>query len=368
CLVSPPTPAATSWRSPSWPTRSPRTASWSARRARSTRWRRHSRAAAAADRTAAPVAPGARYAPRGMAASPGAGPGSYRVVVSSGQMIDWELAISTGVGWVRPGQQVSLAEARAVVTELHELAAAVAEPVRQVTGMASAEEIGRVAVVDRPGWIRANVDGFRVVLDPLVDHLREQGRVPRPGSVVTTLGSRVTGMQAGLILAYLAGRVLGQYELFLPPDPEVPENAAPAGRLTLVAPNILMVERELDVDPHDFRRWVCLHEETHRTQFTSVSWLRGSVQEQMTDFLLASDLDPATILGRVRAAADAVAGAVRGNGHADSLIEAIQTPRQREVLERLTSVMTLVEGHGDYVMDAVGPQVVPTVAQIRERF
>src|SRR6516165_6006461 len=303
-----------------------------------------------------------------MAVSPGAGPGSYRVVVSSGLMIDWELAISTGVRWVRPGPQVSLAEARAVVSELHELAAAVAEPVREVTGMSSTEDIGRVAVVDRPGWIRANVDGFRVVLDPLVDHLREQGRVPPPGSVVTALGSRVTGVQAGLILAYLAGRVLGQYELFLPPDPEVPEDAAPAGRLTLVAPNILMVERELDVDPHDFRRWVCLHEETHRTQFTSVSWLRGYVQQQMTDFLLASDLDPATILGRLRSAADAVAGAVRGNGHGDSLIEAIQTPRQREVLERLTCVMTLVEGHGDYVMDAVGPQVVPTVAQIRERF
>jgi len=282
-------------------------------------------------------------------------------------MIDWELAISTGVRWVRPGPQVSLSEARAVVSELHELAATVAEPVRQVTGMSSAEEIGRVAVVDRPGWIRANVDGFRVVLDPLVDHLREQGRVPPSGSVVTALGSRVTGMQAGLILAYLAGRVLGQYELFLPPDPEVPEDAAPAGRLTLVAPNILMVERELDVDPHDFRRWVCLHEETHRTQFTAVPWLRGYVQQQMTDFLLASDLDPATILGRLRSAADAVAGAVRGNGHGDSLIEAIQTPRQREVLERLTCVMTLVEGHGDYVMDAVGPQVVPTVARFNAR-
>jgi coenzyme F420 biosynthesis associated uncharacterized protein len=283
-------------------------------------------------------------------------------------MIDWDLAISTGVRWVRPGPQVSLAEARDVVSELHELAATVIEPVQRVTGMSSTEEGGQVAVVDRPGWIRANIDGFRVVLDPLVEHLREQGRVPAPGSVVGSLGSRVTGLQAGLILAYLAGRVLGQYELFLPPDPTAPEDRAPAGRLTLVAPNILMVERELDVDPHDFRRWVCLHEETHRTQFTAVPWLRSYVQEQMTDFLLASDLDPATIVGRLRSAADAVAGAVRGNGHGDSLIEAIQTPRQREVLERLTCVMTLVEGHGDYVMDAVGPQVVPSVAKIRARF
>jgi len=128
-----------------------------------------------------------------------------------------------------------------------------------------------------------------------------------------------------------------------------------------------MVERELGVNPHDFRRWVCLHEETHRTQFTSVPWLRGYVQEQMTEFLLASDLDPATILGRLRSAADAVAGAVRDGG-GDSVLEAIQTPRQREILDRLTSVMTLVEGHGDYVMDAVGPQVVPSVEQIRQRF
>jgi coenzyme F420 biosynthesis associated uncharacterized protein len=175
-------------------------------------------------------------------------------------------------------------------------------------------------------------------------------------------------MQAGLILAYLASRVLGQYELFLPPDDTLADGAAPAGRLTLVAPNIVMVERELGVDPHDFRRWVCLHEETHRTQFTAVPWLRGYVQEQMTEFLLASELDPAAILKRLRAAADAVAGAVRGADDSESLIEAIQTPRQREILDRLTCVMTLVEGHGDYVMDAVGPRVVPSVAQIRERF
>jgi coenzyme F420 biosynthesis associated uncharacterized protein len=139
------------------------------------------------------------------------------------------------------------------------------------------------------------------------------------------------------------------------------------GRLTLVAPNIVMIERELGVDPHDFRRWVCLHEETHRLQFTAVPWLRDYVQSQMTEFLLASELDPAAMLQRVRAAADAMAGAIRG-GDGGSLIEAVVTPAQREIMDRLTSVMTLVEGHGDYVMDAVGPQVVPTVAHIREKF
>jgi coenzyme F420 biosynthesis associated uncharacterized protein len=284
---------------------------------------------------------------------------------SSPQMIDWDVAIATGARWVRPGPQVSIAEARRAVSELRDLADAVREPVRELTGLHSPEMAGQVAVVDRPGWIRANVDGFRVVLDPLVTRLAERGTVPAPGSMVTAVGSRVTGMQAGLILAYLASRVLGQYELFLPPDPG---GGRPVGRLTLVAPNIVMVERELGVDQHDFRRWVCLHEETHRTQFTAVPWLREYVQQEMTEFLLASEIDPAAILKRVRAAADAVAGAVRGADDGESLIEAIQTPRQREILDRLTAVMTLVEGHGDYVMDAVGPRVVPSVAQIRERF
>ena len=285
-------------------------------------------------------------------------------------MIDWDVAISTGTLWARPGPQVSLAEARRTVSELRDLAGAVQQPVYEVTGMSATSDgsLGRVAVVDRPGWIRANVDGFRVVLEPLVEQLKERapGGSKAPGGVMTAVGSRVTGIQAGLILAYLSSRVLGQYELFLPPETSPVDGEQP-GRLTLVAPNIVMVERELGVDSHDFRRWVCLHEETHRLQLTAVPWLRDYVQSQMTEFLLASELDPAAILQRLRSAADAMAGAVRG-GDGGSLIDAVATPAQREIMDRLTSVMTLVEGHGDYVMDAVGPQVVPSVEQIRERF
>jgi coenzyme F420 biosynthesis associated uncharacterized protein len=321
-------------------------------------------------------------------------------------MIDWDLAISTGVRFARQGPQVSLADARAVVAELRGLTAVVQQPVRDVTGLTSQGSVGPVAVVDRPGWIRANVGGFRVVLEPLAEKLAERGNsVPAAGSVLGAVGSRVTGVQAGLILAYLSSRVLGQYELFLPPgDGASGANGSSAngagqatngaaqqaasgaasgaaqqagngagqtpstvGRLTLVAPNIVMVERELGVNPHDFRRWVCLHEETHRVQFTSVPWLRDYVQSMMSEFLLASDLDPGAIVERLRSAAGAVAGAVRG-GDGESLVEAMQTPAQRELLDKLTAVMTLVEGHGDYVMDAVGPQVVPSVADIREKF
>ncbi|MFG1998694.1 zinc-dependent metalloprotease [Spirillospora sp. NPDC048911] len=283
-------------------------------------------------------------------------------------MIDWNVAVQTGIRLVRPGPQVSHEEARKVVDELRELSGLAQGHVLEFTGIQAEQDPAPATIVDRPGWIRANVDGFKVVLEPLMEQMQERRGTGLlsggPGGVmVQAVGSRVTGMQVGAILSYMASRVLGQYELFLPPDPS---GRAPTGRLTLVAPNIVHVEQELGVDPRDFRLWVCLHEETHRTQFTGVPWLREYVQDQMTKFLLASDLDPGAMLDRLRDAAEAVADAVRGGE--SSLIDAIQSPEQREILDRLTAVMTLVEGHGDYVMDAVGPEVVPSVQQIRSRF
>jgi coenzyme F420 biosynthesis associated uncharacterized protein len=283
-------------------------------------------------------------------------------------MIDWNVAVQTGIRLVRSGPQVSPAEAHEAVTELRDLSGVAQGHVREFTGMDGASDSSPAKIVDRPGWIRANVDGFRVVLEPLMHQLQERRGGGLLGSgaggaVIQAVGSRVTGLQVGAILAYMASRVLGQYELFLPPDPD---GRAPTGRLTLVAPNIVSAEQELNVDRHDFRLWVCLHEETHRAQFASVSWLRAYVQDQMTSFLLASDLDPAALLDRLRGVGEAVADAVRGGE--GNIIDAIQTPEQREILDRLTAVMTLAEGHGDYVMDAVGPDVVPSVAEIRSKF
>ncbi len=273
------------------------------------------------------------------------------------QVIDWDLAVATGTRLVRPGPQVSRQEAREAVEQLRRLSRDAEGHVREFTRLDGGPPPQQATVVDRPGWIRANVDGFRVILEPLT---QRANNVP---AIVGAVGSRITGVEVGAVLAFMASRVLGQYELFLPPDPT---GQAPTGRLTLVAPNIVHAERELRVDPRDFRLWVCLHEETHRVQFTGVSWLREYVRAQMTEFLLASDVDLGTVLDRLRAASDTIADVFRGGE--GSLIDAIQTPEQKEILDRLTAVMTLVEGHGDYVMDAVGPEVVPSVADIRAKF
>jgi coenzyme F420 biosynthesis associated uncharacterized protein len=280
-------------------------------------------------------------------------------------VIDWDVAVNTGVRLVRPGPQVDLSDARQAVAQLRELSTVAAGHVRDFTGMNPLEPAGPAVIVDRPGWIRANVDGFRVVLEPVLQQMGAERLTNSPaGNLSSAVGSRITGVQLGAVLSYLAGKVLGQYELFLPPGPD---GTSPTGRLTLVAPNIVNTERELDVDPRDFRLWVCLHEETHRMQFTATPWLRAYVQEQMQELLLSSELDAAALIDRLRAAGEAVADAVRG-GREANLLTAFQTPEQNEIMDRLTAVMSLAEGHGDYVMDAVGPEVVPTVERIRARF
>ncbi|MFJ2394922.1 MULTISPECIES: zinc-dependent metalloprotease [unclassified Streptomyces] len=286
-------------------------------------------------------------------------------------MVDWNLAVATATRLVRPGPDVSRDEAREVVAELRRHAKASEAHVRGFTRMGTEDTHDTpVLVVDRPGWVRANVAGFREVLKPLLDKMQERRGSGPGGAVLGAVGGKVTGVELGMLLSFLSSRVLGQYETFAPATRELPAGENGGGRLLLVAPNIVHVERELDVEPHDFRLWVCLHEETHRTQFSAVPWLRDHLEGEIQSFLAETEVDPMTVLERIREAAQSLAGG-RPEGEEDegrSLVEIVQTPAQREILARLTAVMSLLEGHADFVMDGVGPDVVASVGEIREKF
>src|SRR3954454_20836988 len=274
-------------------------------------------------------------------------------------LVDWDLAGRTARRLVKPGPDTSREEATAVVEELHRAAATAVAHVEALTGLHPVPDgpVPTVAVVDRPGWVDANTAGMAALLDPLADALQEaQGK--SPGPVATAIGSRATGVQAGGVLAFLCTRVLGQYEVF-----------GTGGRLLLVAPNIVETERKLGVDPTDFRLWVCLHEVTHQLQFTAVPWLRGYLESEIAQFVDATDLNSDVLRERLQDVLRSLADAVRGGeGESEGLMALIKDPHQREILDRVTAVMSLVDGHAEYVMDGVGPDVVPSVATLRKRF
>ena len=221
-------------------------------------------------------------------------------------------------------------------------------------GLEAADHGAPVLVVDRPGWVQANADGFRRIIDPLAEAITS---AKPPSGLARAVGSRITGAEVGGLLGFLAGKVLGQFDPF----------SDPAGRLLLVAPNVVSVEQELGVDPTDFRLWVCLHEETHRVQFTAVPWMREHLFSEIAN-LSATVRPDAPVEETLRRVTETLRSVRRDGLGQGGLLDLLGSPEQKQVLDRVTGMMSLLEGHADVVMDGVGPQVIPSVRRIRTAF
>lgn len=274
-------------------------------------------------------------------------------------MIDWNLALSTAKKLSKPGPEVSAAEVAEAVEELRAGAARSEGPVREFSDLHATSATAPVLVVDRARWMEANIDTFRVMMEPLMAKLAEKNKTSN--GLTRSIGEKVTGAELGALMSFMSSKVLGQF------DPFWDGPHGEGGRLLLVAPNIVQAERQLGVDPHDFRLWVCLHEETHRVQFTAVDWMRGHMKSLMDEFVEATDLDSNALSKALTDGFGEVVKIARGDSDA-SLTDLFQNEKQKQVVDKLTGIMSLLEGHADVVMDGVGPEVIPSVEEIRRKF
>lgn len=267
-----------------------------------------------------------------------------------GRAVDWRFAGTVGARLARPGPPATDYTRRQAIDELAGAARAAEAPVREVTQLADDAPVDEALIVDREQWIRSASDSMRVMT----------GGPPTPSG---RLAARIAGAQTGAVLAFISSGILGQYDPFASGRPDG------QGALLLVYPNVIAVERQLRLTPKDFRLWVCLHEVTHRVQFTANPWLAGHMSNALSVLTSERDDDVAHMLGGL---ADFVRK--RSSGHSSEpggivgLLRAVQSEPQRAALDRLLVLGTLLEGHADYVMDAVGPAVVPSVHLIRSRF
>ncbi|BBY64465.1 zinc-dependent metalloprotease [Mycolicibacterium helvum] len=281
-----------------------------------------------------------------------------------GRAVDWSFAGNVGAWLTRPGPASTDYTRNQAIDELAAAAIKAEGPVREVTRMGGDAPVPDARIVDRQGWVRAASDSMRVMT----------GGTQTPANPLT---GRVTGAQTGAVLAFISSGILGQY------DPFAETENTDAGLLLLVYPNVIAVERQLRVSPADFRLWVCLHEVTHRVQFTANPWLAQHMSQALGVLTSDSTDDVTQVVARL---ADFVkkrrrAGAQRpGTGVSDGgaqgpndlgilgLMRAVQSEPQQQALDQLLVLGTLLEGHADHVMDAVGPAVVPSVQTIRNRF
>ncbi len=279
--------------------------------------------------------------------------------------VDWGFAASAAGRLVSAGPKASRIEIKDAVAQLKASAAASVEPVQQTSLMTAPEGAPAPLVVDRPGWIRANSASMQAMMTPVIDEVlsrrpSENGATSTatkadPSELSRRVGGVVSGAEVAGLLSWVSTKVLGQYDL------------APQGtpRLLLVAPNIVSAERELGVDPADFRLWVCMHEETHRVQFTSVPWLRGHIIDQAQALSTSLIPHPDDVSTRMTQLVTGLPSVLRGETDITTLLA---DPQQRAQLADLTAVMALLEGHADVIMDEVGPSVIPSVADIRAKF
>lgn len=276
---------------------------------------------------------------------------SAKSSLSVGRAVDWNFAATVGERLARPGPASTDYTRRQVIEQLTEASRSAELPVREVTGMTEGGDIPEARIVDRPQWIRAATQSMRVMT----------GGSEKPRGVIS---GRITGAQTGAVLAFISSGILGQYDPFGPGG----------GELLLVYPNVIAVERQLRVQPYDFRLWVCLHEVTHRVQFRANPWLADHMSRALAVLTEEGSDDIVEMVSRlaefVRGRRGETNGAVADANSSGmiGLLRAVQSEPQREALDQLLVLGTLLEGHADHVMDAVGPSVVPSVGTIRRRF
>jgi uncharacterized protein (DUF2342 family) len=310
-----------------------------------------------------------------------AAPSGYALCV---QAIDWAAAQRIGE-LVAGSPPYGGVRAASVEPLAHDFARRVSE----YSGLGLPAELPALETVDRPGWIAANLKSMRPLLEMLTERIDGPSAGPLSGPLRSASGF-LLGAQVGALTGVLSQRVLGQYDLALL-DERVPP------RLLLLAPNLALTARNLAVDRDELVLWVTIHEITHAVQFSGAPWLRdhlGGLLRELIDGLQV------TIAGRgsEQDPDDGSAGnggSAAGNGARDrndgvqgsgrwpklpdpgELRELAERARRGELLrltlgedrwqlvERIQAVMSLIEGHAEHTMDAIGAEVLPSLPRLR---
>jgi len=272
--------------------------------------------------------------------------------------VSWEDAQRVAV-WVGsrgsllgpPAPPLDPATAAQLEADFSEATVRAEEMVVAATGLRPATGTAGATVVDRAGWVRSNLSSFRRLLEPALEQLDSPAlRGPLAGAA-----RRATGAQLGLVLGWMATRVLGQYDLLLA------EGEGTGGRVSYVGPNIVALERRHGFPARQFRLWIALHEVTHRCQFTGVPWLRGHFLSMVEEAMSGMAPDPRRFAEALRRAAAAVRAGQNPLQEA-GMLGLVAPPEQLAVIGRIQAMMSFLEGHGDITMDRAGADAVPDAA------
>ena len=300
--------------------------------------------------------------------------------------VDWDFArsIAARIGGEEPfGESYHAASLDA---DLIRLTAKAEGLVELETGLISAAGPARARVTDRAGWVDANLASFERLMRPLIGRLNDadpdsaDDGVPDPdeaatdgdakgvpqkvladigravSSVGAAVGPKVAGAEMGALLGWMSTRVLGQYDLLIAEDDKPDEQ----DWVYFVGPNLLALEKRYGFPPEEFRLWIAVHECTHRAQFTGVPWLRPYFLSLVNELIDSVDPDPKRFMDSLQST---VKEARNGDGPSlkdGGISMLLASPQQRETMKKVSGLMSLLEGHGDIIMDRATKDLIPS--------
>lgn len=273
-------------------------------------------------------------------------------------LIDWQQARAIALR-VSQWEQAPIGERERRHAQYASLVERSEPLIAEYLGVRLPAPVNRVYVVDRREWLEANFSSFAVVFQPIEElYERLGGRQSALSATLGQLNGKIIGAQMGVLLGFLARRVLGQYDLsLLSPDPEI------RGALYFVEPNIARVQTQLGLSDEDFRLWIALHEVTHVFEFEAYPWVREYFNSLLREFL-GQLSDQLSASGGLPQLLSRLVGQRGGGQH---WIERMLSPEQQRIFDRLQALMSLVEGYSNHIMNAIGEQLLPSFRQIEAR-
>lgn len=258
-------------------------------------------------------------------------------------LVDWDEIAHLAAGRVK-GSRLQPDARRELEEGYGRLAAEVTPALLEtVGGLPPGVALPEFQALDRFSWLDLNIALMKQALEPM------EKSVVVANSLLAQVGKAGLSQYVALLLGFLSGRVLGQF------DPQLLGREPLEHGVYLVEPNVASWQEQEELPGEDLRRWLILHELTHAWQFAAHPWLREHLNEQLRQLVAlavgAREGEPARppSIGSLFAMATGV-------------------PGQLALVRRVQATMSLVEGYGNLVMNLVGRRALPGFDSLEEAY
>jgi coenzyme F420 biosynthesis associated uncharacterized protein len=276
------------------------------------------------------------------------------------RLIDWEWAVTIARRTCGAVPPLTESERAALEADYRRVLELIEGPIGNYTRTHLPLQGTAVRVLDRPGWIEANAANFQELLQPFEAFYEEKARTERASG--QGIGRMALSSQLGVLLGYLARRVLGQYDISL-----LGREPVDAGKLYFVEPNIHALETMLGLPPAEVRTWIALHEATHAHEFELHPWVRKYLNATLQEYLSSMVEELAQGRGMGSPLGGLAERLVENLREGHNLLNSFMTPQQRALVSRLQALMALLEGYSNHIMHQVGQGLLPHFAEIEAR-